>query len=325
MQLIPDLSPTPLDTDTFLTVLYVEIDDFFQREGPPEPLRPGRKAALNRSEVLCLSLFGQWGCFSSQRDFWRYASRHLRAAFPGLGARSQFNRAQRAYRTDLERVALGLAARGVRRPALYEAVDLTAAPTRNLKRRGVGWLYGEADIGWSNRLGWFEGFKVIVSCSPEGRISGFGFGPASEKDQRYAEHFLALRHAPALRAQWPSVGPVGSDFYVLDKGFAGQGRHAAWRQAWGVDVLCAPPAYQGRVPWPKAWRRQVASRRQIVETVWAKLQHLWGLAHERPHALQGFAARLAARVGLHNFCFWLNRQLGRPGLAMVDLVDCWAT
>lgn len=69
----------------------------------------------------------------------------------------------------------------------------------------------------------------------------------------------------------------------------------------------------------------MASLRQIIETVWAKLQQPWSLARERPHALQGFAARLAARVGLHNFCFWLNRQLGRPGLAMVDLVDCWAT
>jgi hypothetical protein len=27
------LGPTPLDTDTFLTVLYVEIDDFRQRKG----------------------------------------------------------------------------------------------------------------------------------------------------------------------------------------------------------------------------------------------------------------------------------------------------
>lgn len=111
---------------------------------------------------------------------------------------------------------------------------------------------------------------------------------------------------------------------MLGKGFAGRERHRAWRRAWGVDVLCAPPAYPGTVPWPKAWRHQVAHLRQIVETVWAKLQQPWGLAHERSPALQGFAARLAARVGLHNFCFWLNRQLGRPGPASVDLVDCWA-
>ncbi|MBW0000399.1 MAG: hypothetical protein JO015_14975, partial [Verrucomicrobia bacterium] len=239
------LGPAPLDTDTFLTVLYVEIDDFRQREGLGEAPRRGPKPSLSRSEALCLSIFGQWGYFGSEREFFRYASRHLRAAFPGLGAYSPFNRAVQACRPELERVALGLAARGMAGPAFYEALDLTAAPTRNAKRRGVGWLYGEADIGYSNRLGWFEGFNVLVSCTPEGRITGFGFGPASDKDQLYAEHFLAARHEPALRAQWPSVGTVGTDFYVLDKGFAGRPRHRAWRQAWGGGCAVRPAGLPG--------------------------------------------------------------------------------
>ncbi len=37
---------------------------------------------------------------------------------------------------------------------LYEVLDSTAAVTRDAKRRGTGWLAGQADIGWSNRLGW---------------------------------------------------------------------------------------------------------------------------------------------------------------------------
>ena len=45
------------------------------------------------------------------------------------------------------------------------------------------------------------------------------------------------------------------------------------------------------------------------------------LAMERPHALDGFQARLAAKVALHNFCGWLNHHLGRPMLAIADLID----
>jgi hypothetical protein len=71
MRLKDARGPAPLDTDAFLTVLYVEIDDFFPRQGPPEARRPGPKPALNRSEVLCLSLFGPWGAFGSERAFWR--------------------------------------------------------------------------------------------------------------------------------------------------------------------------------------------------------------------------------------------------------------
>jgi hypothetical protein len=36
--------------------------------------------------------------------------------------------------------------------------------------------------------------------------------------------------------------------------------------------------------------------------------------------LKGFQARLAAKVALHNFCIWLNEQLGRPRLAFAELI-----
>jgi hypothetical protein len=62
--------------------------------------------------------------------------------------------------------------------------------------------------------------------------------------------------------------------------------------------------------------------RQIVETVWAKVHHTFGLNRERPCARTGFQARLAANIAVHDFCIWLNEQLGRPSLAFADLVDC---
>ena len=275
--------------------------------------------------MSCLALVGRWGCFGSERAFWRYARAHRRPYFPGLGERSRFNRLERAYGPDLQRLASGLAQQLGARQARYEALDLTAAPTRNAKRRGRGWLAGQADVGFSNRLGWFSGFKVLASCTPQGVITGFGVAPASSKDQPFAESFFALRSCAAGRARLPSVGRPARGGYVLDKGFAGVGRHRAWQQAWGVAVLCAPPAYRGaKQPWPKAWRRQVARLRQIIETVFGKLLLTFGLEHERPHSLEGILARLAARVALHNFCIWLNRQLGRADLAFADLVDCWA-
>ena len=61
-------------------------------------------------------------------------------------------------------------------------------------------------------------------------------------------------------------------------------------------------------------------RCQIVETVYDKLFNTFGLWRERPHELEGLRGRLAARVALHNFCIWLNEQLGRPRLAFADLL-----
>jgi hypothetical protein len=68
-------------------------------------------------------------------------------------------------------------------------------------------------------------------------------------------------------------------------------------------------------------RRWLAGVRQIIETVYDKGQHTFGLTRARPHALTGFQARLAAKMTRHNFCLWRNEQLDRPSLAFADLVD----
>ena len=89
-----------VDIDTFLTILYVMIDDFCKSHLPPVK-RPGPKASLSRSEVITLAIFGQWYRFRGQRDFYRYAQEKLRPAFPTLPNRSQFNRLVRNHHDDL--------------------------------------------------------------------------------------------------------------------------------------------------------------------------------------------------------------------------------
>ena len=77
-----------VDTDTFLTTLYVVVDDLCKGHLPPER-RLGPQPALSRSEVLTLAIFGQWQGFGSERGFYRYARRRLRSAFPRLPTRAQ--------------------------------------------------------------------------------------------------------------------------------------------------------------------------------------------------------------------------------------------
>jgi hypothetical protein len=305
-----------VDMDTFLTTLYVMADDFCKTALPPES-PPGPPAALSRSEVVTLAMFGQWQRFDSERGFYRYAQRHLRAAFPSLPTREQFNRQVRQQHTALVAFSLHLVRLLAAQRCAYEALDSSGVPTRDAKRRGAGWLPGLADIGWSNRLGWYEGFHVLLAVNPWGMITGFGFGPASTKDQPLAETFFALRRHPHPRLA--SVGAPACGPYVVDKGFEGQANHQTWWGAYGAQVLC-PPKRNSRAPWPKRLRRWLAGVRQIVETVYEKLWHTFRLDRERPHALSGFQARLAAKIALHNFCIWLNEQLGRPRLAFAELV-----
>jgi hypothetical protein len=107
---------------------------------------------------------------------------------------------------------------------------------------------------------------------------------------------------------------------VVEKGLAGAVTPTAWAQHDGAQVIC-PPKRNSTRPWSKRLRRWLAGIRQMVETIYGKLHHTFRLDRERPHALGGFQARLAAKIALHNFCSWLNEPLGRPRLAFTDLVD----
>ncbi len=156
-----------IDLDTFITTLYVMVDDFYQANDEPEKPKPGPQASLSRSEVITLAVFGQWVQFKSERAFYRYASQHLREAFPRLPDRSQFNRLQRTHRDAITAFALFLVQLLHAQETAYEVLDSTAAVTRDAKRRGLGWLAGQADIGWSNRVGWYEGFHLLLCVTAQ--------------------------------------------------------------------------------------------------------------------------------------------------------------
>jgi len=197
-----------LDVDTFLTALYVIVDDFCQSHRPQKQLRPGPAASLSAGEVIALSIFARWSRFASERDFYRYAQSHLRGAFPTLPERSQFNRLVRLHAAAIEEIALhvGQIVKGDR--SSYQALDASAMPVRDAKRRGHGWLAGYADIGWSNSLGCYEGFSLLSAVEPSGVITGFCFAAASTAEQPLAETFFELRANPN-----PRLISVGSAFW----------------------------------------------------------------------------------------------------------------
>jgi hypothetical protein len=291
-------------------------DDFCQSLSQTN--KPGPQASLCASEVITLAIFARWGRFSSERDFYRYARTCLCNAFPTLPDRSQFNRLVRYHTELIEAFVVHLVAVLNAQRSPYEALDSSAMPVRDCKRGGHGWLAGRADIGWSNSLGWYEGFSLLTAVDPTGVITGFCFAAASTADQQLAETFFAVRAQPNERLI--SVGLAGAGPYIADKGFEGAENHLRWLESYGAHIIHPPKRNSRKKRWSKRLRRWIAGIRQIVENAYDKLFNTFGLWRERPHELQGLRARLAARVALHNFCIWLNDQLGRPRLAFADLL-----
>jgi hypothetical protein len=308
-----------LDPETCLIALYVEVDTFCKVHVPePAPKRVGRPPSLCVSEIVTLAIFGQWAEFRSERGFARWAERHLRELFPRMPHRSQLNRAQRQHLPVIIACALHLGQQLLEPGEPYELLDGTGVAVRNDKRGGPGWFPDAASIGSCGRLRWFEGFRLLLCTAVEGIVTGWGCGSATTSERALAETFFAGRAEPDPALS--SVGTASGKAYLADMGFSGQECQARWRDQYGATVRSSPPTHAKAV-WPPVGRRALARIRQIIESVFRRLLHDFRLEYERPHTLGGFLTRLAAKIGLHHACIWLNRQHGQPDLAIAGFID----
>jgi len=136
-----------LDLDTFLTTLYVLVDDSIKSQ-PAKPPRPGQQAHLTDSEVVTLALAAQWKQFASERAFARYAVKHLRSAFPGLPDRSQLNRLIRDAHERIVGVGQDFVTLLGSADQPYEVLDGMGVAVRNNKRIGQA-----GSMAWPTRAG----------------------------------------------------------------------------------------------------------------------------------------------------------------------------
>lgn len=154
------------DPDTCLTTLYVMVDECCPSQSPPE-VHPGPRGALSRSEGSPSASWGSGPASAANGRAIATPTSPCVRLFPpsSIGARSL---AGCAVTTRPHSGLPDLVDLGDGRHGLYEALDSSAMPTQDAKRRGAGWLPGLADLGWSNRLGWYEGFPLRMAVNPRG-------------------------------------------------------------------------------------------------------------------------------------------------------------
>jgi hypothetical protein len=119
------------------------------------------------------------------------------------------------------------------------------------------------------------------------------------------------------------AGEAAGGLYLGDLGFRGE----AWRRHWLEDyevlvqtkrdydqlAYSAEPEEAKEVA--RAGRRQMASLRQVIETVNGYLDEVLGLKYPRARSLWGLLARLGAKIAALNLAIHFNLSHNRPTLS----------
>ena len=330
-----------VDLDTFLVAVYTIVDDLYQEQfAAYKPKRPGKRPELSDSEVLTLALCAQW-FGTSERAFLRYATQHWRRYFPRLLSQSAYHRRVKDVSGVLVHL-VGLVAQALGSAlAPYQAVDTVAVPLLRRCRGARRRLFGvEAAIGrGGSDRDWYYGCKLLLSVTPAGVITGFLLAPASTEDRWTGEAFFCWRNQQQASPQDPRalprrrngqryVGPTGPVWpragvgaasaapYVADNGFFGAWWQSHWRQDYGACIL-TPKNYGDA-----SSKQQHAGWKQVVETINAQLEHVFGLHYPRARSMRGLLTRVAAKLAALNLGIWVNQYLGRPNLAFATLFSC---
>ncbi|MGH3668912.1 MAG: IS982 family transposase [Acidimicrobiia bacterium] len=296
-----------MDLDSFLVSLYVLTEDWWKATHSSDAPGAGRPSLISGPEILTLAILAQWPRFRSERDFWRFASSHLREYFPTLPSQSQFNRRVRALEGEIRLLQSHLATEELADGSeVYHILDTTLIPAVvRVRACRKGLFAGEATFGrCASKTEWVYGFKVGLSISPAGVIIAFGLAEAAA-DERPIGEFL--------------IQADGHGAYLADKGFSSMSWERHWLREHGA-LVAATPKNNSRRAWPKADRLWASSKRQIIEGVINQLKDQFFLERHRAKTLEGLLARLAAKIAAYTCGQYLNSKLGRPLRHLADLL-----
>jgi hypothetical protein len=337
-----------MDLETFITTVYVFVDDWYKEQIAPMRRKAGRPPQMSDSEVLTLAVVGQWQVgvpWRSERGLVRYLQAHGRKLFPTMLERSAFNRRVRHLFGVLVQLHQWLAATLQTATDVYECVDslpLPAFSSGQAQRERSHWLW-TATAGRGAHGAWFYGDHLLTSVTPSGAVTGWLLGSAHINDRWLLEGFLSARAGqPALLgppplpkrgansqakppaghlAPFTAVGDPAPRPYLADQGFNGKRWWEHWWHHFGATVITVP--YDNAVrerPWHPAEKRWLASHRQVIETTFAWLDGVFGIKHLHAHSHWGQYTRIAAKVAAYNFGLFINRLLDRPPGSLATLL-----
>lgn len=294
-----------MSLEDFIITVFCWVDDQLAACVGDRRLRQrGFAPALSDSEVITLEVVGEFLGLDADVQIWRFARRHWRAWFPGLGSRTAFAKQAANLWTPKQRLHQQLIAHlgAVADPIhLVDGFPLPLCVITRAPRCRV--FAGEADHGYcAAKQEYYYGFHGHLMISFDGVITGLTVTPASGNERE---------------ALWELIEGM-QGLLIGDKGYLGAFLKADLMTV-GIDLQTPLRSNMHDDRDPQAVARLMRVRRRI-ETVIGQLTEQFHVEKVRARDRWHLTSRLARKVLAHTLGIFINRSLGRPDLQLAGLI-----
>ena len=291
------------DMDTFVTALYVKIDDELTLDPSLRIARPavGIAPRLSDAELLTMAVLQALLGFTSETRFLRYAQKHLSSLFPYVPGQSGYNKRLRK--------AFFLFIRAIRMLAMdtslwsddvwvVDSAPVECGRPKETARRSdaAGW----AEYGYcASHSRYFWGLRLHLVCTLTGLPVLFALAGA-KADER--EILLGMLEAGRdVAADHPGQTLIG------DKNYFGRRFEADLTER---ELALLRPARKGEAR--RAGQNLFKPLRQVIESVNWTFKGQLDLERHGGRTPEGIIARVLARILALTAAVWHNDKTSQP-------------
>jgi hypothetical protein len=289
------------DLDTLLTTLYVELTDRIIPSLGIGRRGPGRPPEVTDAELACLAVAQVLLRYDDERHWLRAAPTRVGHLFPRLLGQSEYNQRLKSAAPLLEAALRWLADQTPASAEMLRLMDATPIPCgHSVITAKRSELFGWAGYGYCpSHSRWYWGSKLLLICTCEGTVTGFGLANPKLYGEREQARLL-LERQPANR---PRPGTA----VVTDKGLSGGDTEAFFASPELGLTLLRPARKDEKTPrlFPN-WLRQ-----RVEAIIWT-LKNQLGLERHGGRVPAGLWARVVQRLLALNAAIWHNWQIGAP-------------
>jgi hypothetical protein len=281
--------------DTFVTALYVKVDDTLRDTPSLRLWRPsvGIAPKLSDAELVTMAVVQALLGFTSEARFLRHAAKHLRSWFPYVPGQSGYNKRLRKSQRQLGALIRVLAADTdlfADDTWVIDSTPVECGRSRSTAQRSE--LAGFAGYGYcASHSRYFWGLRLHLVCTPAGLPVTFALANAKADEREIARDLFELE--PGL------VRP--GQVILADKGYA-SAEFETFCAERGVTLI--RPAKAKEAPRPGA--RLLKPLRQIIESINDTLKGQLDLEAHGGHTPAGVVTRVLQRLLAMTAAIWHN-------------------